>query len=459
MYMTPVGYYTFTKYTSSLAESQGIGLPFYHQRVLEETISNTDTIRTAYHFQNFSSYLGVELQKKEEFVKKNGVYSVQSQSETFFGPEIFDFQFPLVKIFVHTEHIPDLYSEYGYEVRTSKHMGKWKYSPLAIQTKYENGQAQVTENKSYYDVTGTRNLIATKQTVSDGTTYYTRYKYPEDYSIFSTLVNANMLSPIEEQVWRKNPAGDSSMVSGKITEYNGLRVAAIYVLESLTGISALNSETKSANKYTSLLSDTRYKKKIEFKYNAAGRVTSQQLTDDVMTSYLWGYQPSAYSTSPVLAGVYPIAEIRNAEADSVFYTSFEDATGTDMSCVTGTKAKSGSFTITGSFTGSYKLSYWKKIGTGAWALYEQTITNPSNVVIGAAGSYLDEVRLHPVKALMTTYTYRCGVGISTLNDPNNTVTYYQYDYANRLEAIKDKSGNILKTYQYHVKDEKSISAQ
>lgn len=448
-----IGDLNFTQYTSSVGEKAGIGLPFFHKRVTEETISGEDTIRTVYNFSNFTDFQGVELTKKQDFIKKGDDYALQSESETTFANQTVDFSLPILKIYTDTEHIPDLQTEYTYELHPTYYKGKWKHVYVTQQTQYENGNAFVTETKSYYDLTGNRNLRATKQVLSDGTSYYTCYKYPQDYSsVGQALTNAHIIStPIEEQVWRKNPAGDSSMISGKISEFTGTQVTAIYVLESASGISSLNAENKNGSgKFINLISDTRYKKKVQFTYNAYGHLVQQQLTDHPPVSYLWGY-PSLIGSGSSAQGVYPVAEIKNAKADSVHYTSFETSSEVAMSSVTGTRSHANSYTITGSYMGKYTLTYWKKTGSGPWQLIQQQLLNPSNYVISANGSYIDEVRLYPTNAQITTYTYAGGLGISTVNDANNKVTSYSYNAAGRLQYVKDHKGNITNTYDYHVK--------
>jgi hypothetical protein len=449
---------TFYLYTSVLAEIHGVGLPFYYKNVIEETVSPTEVHRSSHSYQYFTGTQKVEQMKKVDYVQANNNFIPMAKVENSYSGEEYIEAFGGMHVYPSEHHTfidnGEAFADtLDIELRVSNVV--WQNPVLTREIKFENGDSLIVEMTSFYDAR--RNLVGTRRTTSDGSTLYTKYKYPEDYSgvpSAATLMQNHMLNAvIEEQVWKKRPAGDSVMISGKINSYSGARVESIYVFESSQGITQPNTQTVSGDgKYTTLLSDSRYKKKIQFTYNSAGRVVSQQLTDHPPVSYLWGYSALAGSQSPVAGDVHPIAEIKNASTNLVFHTSFEDPSGTPMTSVTGLKAYSGSFTIPGSYTGTYKLSYWKKTGTGPWQLTEQTLTNPSAVNIPASGAFIDEVRLYPANAQMTTYTYN-GKGVSTMTDVNNMVSYFEYDLMGRLKVVKDKDGNILKTYAYHVKDE------
>ena len=65
------------------------------------------------------------------------------------------------------------------------------------------------------------------------------------------------------------------------------------------------------------------------------------------------------------------------------------------------------------------------------------------------GTAIDEVRVYPVDAMMTTYTYKPLVGISSETDPSGRTTFYEYDIFGRLKSVKDEEKKIVKVYQYN----------
>lgn len=52
-------------------------------------------------------------------------------------------------------------------------------------------------------------------------------------------------------------------------------------------------------------------------------------------------------------------------------------------------------------------------------------------------------------AMVTTYTYKPMVGISSITDENGKTATFEYDTFNRLAVVKDHIGNILNEYQYN----------
>jgi hypothetical protein len=176
-------------------------------------------------------------------------------------------------------------------------------------------------------------------------------------------------------------------------------------------------------------------------YSSSGNLLQQHKVNDLAYSYLWGYDQ-----------LYPVAQVMNAANANVYYTSFEEGDGNsaDNDSKTGRKSRTGGYskTITGLTDGSYIVSYWQKSGN-SWVLQTNTVAVTGNSYSIDLTGQVDEVRLYPSNAQMTTYTYDPLIGITSRCDVNNRVIYYEYDAFNRLKLIKDHDGNILKTFDYH----------
>lgn len=64
---------------------------------------------------------------------------------------------------------------------------------------------------------------------------------------------------------------------------------------------------------------------------------------------------------------------------------------------------------------------------------------------------LNILRTSLPNAMITTYTYKPLIGISTITDPKGNTQTYHYDSFNRLQFVKDAQGNILSENEYHYK--------
>lgn len=130
-------------------------------------------------------------------------------------------------------------------------------------------------------------------------------------------------------------------------------------------------------------------KVIEFvSYNALGNIAEQNKMNDVKEVYLWGYK-----------GQHPVAKILN--------TTYQVAN-----------------------------TY----------VNQATLDNPAND--NALRSHLANLRNIP-GALVTIYTYKPLVGITSETDARGRVTYYEYDSFNRLYLVRDHDGNIIKKFCYN----------
>lgn len=178
--------------------------------------------------------------------------------------------------------------------------------------------------------------------------------------------------------------------------------------------------------------------------NARGLTTETKNTSGLYTTTIWD------PTRPI-----PIAEVKNARTTEVFYNGFEDCTTSN--CVTtyaiaGSKSNyNANISISGLTSKTYKLTYWKKISAGgAWKLTETTFTGTATSITGTS-VWIDEVRVHPVDAAMTSYSYDKFSNNVTTCDPNNFISYKEYDEFNRLKLVRDKNKNIVESHIYNIK--------
>lgn len=154
----------------------------------------------------------------------------------------------------------------------------------------------------------------------------------------------------------------------------------------------------------------------------------------------------------------------SVESSIPFHTSFEEETvnTSNTYALTGKISHTGNYVVNlpSSSLGYDKVivSYWGKSGASTpWQYVENTVTlgNAQNYLIGSNYSYIDEVRVYPVGALMTTYTYDpFHKGQTSIMKPNGQTEYYDYDAFGRLKEvyiIEDNVKKVLKSTSYHYK--------
>lgn len=214
----------------------------------------------------------------------------------------------------------------------------------------------------------------------------------------------------------------------------------------------------------SVIKDSRYLPEVQIdKYDLYGNVEQLRPVHASPVSYVWGYN-----------GTNPIAEVLNAEVSKVAYTSFEDQglggwnliSGgvylTNNNNITGKRSLSGGVSKTLP-QGNYVLSFWsaantwvngtaftdqpvKNLGNGR-RYFEKILTNVTSVQV--SGDNIDEVRIYPIGAQMSTYTYNPLIGMTSRVDAAGNITYYEYDSFGRLSMVRDEKQNILKRICYN----------
>jgi hypothetical protein len=320
-----------------------------------------------------------------------------------------------------------------------------------------------TINYSYSDTT---HLFPTSEVRIDskGNPRITNLKYPHDYystPVYANMLNRNIISPVVQTL---------ETYKGVQTRLQNVNYA------DWLGNSTLFEPSTVDEQIGSYPLETRIRFNSFDKY---GNILQQQKISDLYQSYIWDYN-----------SIYPIAKVTNADSADIAYTSFEaDGTGNwivgpgtvdSTTGITGSNSfilSSGS-TITKPGLNSsttYIVSYWSQVGAfniagtisgypvqgktetinnNSWTLFVHKVTGQSTITVNGTG-HIDELRLYPATAQMTTYTYSPLVGMSSQTDIGNRVTYYEYDGLARLKRIRDQDYNILKTYEYQY--QKSIT--
>jgi len=219
--------------------------------------------------------------------------------------------------------------------------------------------------------------------------------------------------------------------------------------------------------------DSHYQPFANFDYGGSTNIREQSKVNDAPKSYIWDYNDG-----------YPIAEVNNSSFKNIAYTSFEtDVTGgwiTSNTTINTTTAFTGkrscnmgangtlSKLIAPAFSNAMILSYWAKNGaltvmqsgsniaaiagnTGnGWTFYMHKIPNgASQITITGPNNIVDELRLYPRDAQMSTYTYDPEIGVTNTVSPTNQMLSYEYDGFNRLINIKDEKGNIRQNFVYN----------
>jgi len=112
-------------------------------------------------------------------------------------------------------------------------------------------------------------------------------------------------------------------------------------------------------------------------------------------------------------------------------------------------------TILWGYNGAYPVAEITNIDTAALATYlaanpdvQTTFNAPSSDA--ALRTKIQQLRTAFANAMITGYTYKPMVGITSKTDVNNTITYYEYDTLGRLKTVKDNNSKILNQYTYQI---------
>lgn len=318
-------------------------------------------------------------------------------------------------------------------------------------TNYDASGSIVTVTNYYYDnaniFTSTRNVV----TDSKGNSITTEKKFAHDYAgqtVPDQMIVKNMVAvPLET---KQTNTSTSTLVNWYKNVY------------ALFNSTTLDVSTQQRYDPDATAWDTEVQ---ILSYDSKGNIAEIQNRNNITTSYLWNEN-----------GNYPSAEVVNAPASSIAYSSFESA-GKGNWSYSGTLNVGGGFTgnnsyflSTGNITHSslnssttYTVTYWLYNSSGSvslggtalmskygWTLYSATVSGVSSLTISGSG-IIDELRLYPQSAQMSTITYNPLTGVTSKSDAANMSIFYEYDALGRLQCIRDIDRNILKAFDYKYK--------
>lgn len=296
------------------------------------------------------------------------------------------------------------------------------------------------------------------------------------------LKNRNQVSSVvERSQWRNSKVLSTEYVTYQDFAGDTLSIypSKLDVIRTATPLTSSNF-TPVALTSTGVTRDSKYRQEETYSF-ANGNLVETTPVSKLTSSYIW----NAFQQ-------YPIAEVINASYGTSAYTSFEEAANEggwsytysnySSDYKTGVKAHSlnGNDVSRSGLNSSttYTVSYWAKGGTptisngvtasndaasaesDGWKYYEKTFTGATAIIIsGGSGVYLDELRIYPKGAVMSTYTYKPLVGIISSTDPNNRHGYFDYDALGRVTLMKDAYRNILKQIRYNYRTNRAGQQQ
>ena len=92
-------------------------------------------------------------------------------------------------------------------------------------------------------------------------------------------------------------------------------------------------------------------------------------------------------------------------------------------------------------------TYSQVVATG---INFSTINNV-NTSDASMRSELNKIRNGLPNAQVAIYSYKQGVGVTSMTDPSGYTMSYEYDIYNRLKRVRDQDGNIVSENEYHYK--------
>ncbi|GEM_PF-5074942 len=198
-----------------------------------------------------------------------------------------------------------------------------------------------------------------------------------------------------------------------------------------------------------------------------GNITSYSRYSAVQESRLPDlfFTCSVYDTTSGLA----LASVSHARLHEVRYYNYEADDGVNVTQEARTGVRSRGYSSSDDYTlsmpagNTYTLSGWvlpsvlttidgEDYAPGEWQYFEVSgLANNGAVDIVQGSGHIDDVRIYPDNALMSTYAYDpLTHQLTASTDANSITTFYEYDALGNLKLVRDHNGNIrIKHKKYY----------
>jgi len=334
-------------------------------------------------------------------------YSFDGQDFTLVQKELTEWlpslKFSTDLIFMNLYPDPYTPSEYTYTdelfTSTTYYLGNARLDSKVTTSYFLNDSISKREFYGYNQ----RNQIVSHITENSDTRFTKEmFEYPEikisgtTPAIVQEMVAQNILSPVLK---------DSVCIADSYeTLYNGQAISSFqtdydeYVIGSSTYLLPSKSyklEMKPGGNYVA--------QSEVVKYSINGNPLEVIEKDGIRSSFVWSYNDN-----------YPVVK-----AENIDYNTLKAAVESAAS--------------------PYSLeTFWGNLTTvtynnSTWNSFNTNLRNNSTLQ----------------NAMVTTYTYKPLVGMTSETGPDGRTTYYEYDGFGRLRFAKDSDGNIIKMYSYH----------
>lgn len=372
-------------------------VPHYYSKSLLNNVSVYEFSNNVYRLKR-NTFYSYGKKKEKKFSQATYFRRHKVLSERSNGGENYEEQFVETKYPNSSYNNPAILFPWGvigtryYELTaaliTQNNVSEFEYTATDTITRSTN---------NFYESAYTNSPSMIKVSDSRGGEEMKKIYYPDDISSISSLVGGNISSSELQGIEAmKKSSGHFPSIPIQVQSYSNGNVLTEIERSNfklISGIPMLYKRQKQSNTAGNLLVDYEI-----MQYDVYSNPVELKFREGLITSYVWGY-----------GGQYPIAEIKNA-------TYTEVATVLTQAAIDNLNSN-------------------------------QTEASMEILIKNVSDKLRSDSRL--AKAMVTTYTYKPLVGMTSKTDPRGITEYYKYDGMQRLQAILDHLNYVNKSFDYH----------